>query len=101
VVHLTPDITLVVHPIDTDAHTTVSPGWRWAVMVGRSRPDDLDGCANAGWCPTESEACLEGETTAVTVVKALRMLGIPATYSLLKLGHDPIPAGADRLGTPV
>ncbi len=76
------------------------PGWRWAVQVGGTPPTDLDYCANAGWCPTETEAWLEGEMVAAAAVKALRMFGIPAAYRRLPLDHDPIPAGGDRLLPP-
>lgn len=94
---LTPAVTVVVHPIDTEAHPTVPPGWRWAVMLGAAPLEDMDACANAGWCPTEREAWLEGEMVAVAVAKALRAYGVPADYRTLALERDPIPAGADRV----
>jgi hypothetical protein len=101
-VHLIPGITVVVHPIDPVAHPSVPEGWRWAVMAGVGTPPaDLGHCANAGWAPTEAEAWLEGETVGAAATKALRMFGVPATYSKLPLDFDPIPAGGDRLGTPV
>lgn len=99
---LIPGVTLVVHPIDTDAHPTVPAGWRWAVMAGTTTPPaDTRLCCNAGWCPTESEASVEGEMVAAAAVKALRMFGVPAAYNMLRLDRDPIPAGHDTLGTPV
>lgn len=102
VVHLIPAVTVVVHPIDTEAHPSVPPGWRWAVMAGAgTSPANVALCANAGWEPTEGEARLTGETVGVAAAKALRLHGIPATYGVLALDHDPIPAGGDRLGTPV
>lgn len=94
---LDPQVTLVIHPIDTAAHPTVPPGWRWAVQLGGTRPSDTDGCVNAGWCPSQREASLEGEQVSVTVVKALRAYGIPAAFAVLQLDNDPIPAGADRV----
>jgi hypothetical protein len=94
---LTPEVTLVVHPIDTDRHPSVPPGWRWAVQLGGTAPSDMAGCVNAGWCPTRGEASLEGEMVAVTVVKALRAFGIPAAFGALHLDSDPIPAGGDRI----
>jgi hypothetical protein len=95
-------ITLIVHPINTDAHPTVPPGWRWAVMVGegpsgRARLDDMRRCAEARWCPTQSEAALEGEMVAVAVAKALRMCGVPVAGEARPLDFDPIPAGADTI----
>jgi hypothetical protein len=100
-VHLTPDVTAVVHPIDTEAHPTIPEGWRWAVHVGSAPVADLEFCVNAGWCPTEREAWIEGETVAVAAIKALRMFGIPAEFRRLALDVDPIPAGDDRLSPPV
>jgi len=97
---LDPAVTVVVHPIDTEAHPSVPPGWRWAVLVGTGPPGDLARCMNAGWCPTEREAWLEGEMVGSTVVKALRVYGIPAGYGCLPLPDDPIPPGADRVGSP-
>lgn len=98
-VPLTPLVVVVVHAIDTDAHPSQPPGWRWAVMVGGRPPADLDWCANAGWCPTEQEAWLEGETCGATACRALRMLGVPAAYDRSRLDHDPIPAGCNRVHT--
>jgi len=99
---LIPGVTLVVHPIDVEAHPTVPDGWRWAVMAGAGTPPAATRfCCNAGWCPTLDEALVEGEMVAAAAVKALRLFGIGATYSLLRLDRDPIPAGEDRLGTPV
>jgi hypothetical protein len=101
VVLLDPAVTVVVHPIDVDAHPSVPPGWRWAVMVGSGPPGELERCVNAGWCPTAQEAWLEGETVGATAVKALRAFGIPAVYGKLPLPDDPIPPGGDHLGAPV
>jgi hypothetical protein len=92
---LTPVVTTFVHAINAAAHPSIPPGWRWAVHLGDPDPERLDGCANAGWCPTENEAALEGEMVAVTVVKSLRMFGIPVEYQLVRLDRDPIPVGAD------
>lgn len=94
---LAPVVMLVVHPINTAAHPTVPAGWRWAVMLGEGSPSDVERCPNAGWCPTQQEAALEGETVAVTVAKALRAFGIPASFRTLTLDDDPIPAGGDRI----
>jgi len=97
---LNPAVTVVVHPIDTDAHPSTPPGWRWAVMVGSGSPAELERCMNAGWCPTSQEAWLEGEMVGATAAKALRVYGIPAAYGKLPLDFDPIPPGADRVGSP-
>lgn len=94
---LAPKVTLLVHPVDTEAHPTVPPGFRWAVMLGDGRDDDMSRCAEARWCPTEYEASFEGEMVAVAVAKALRAYGIPVEMQKTRLDHDPIPAGADRL----
>lgn len=92
---LVPEVTVVVHPVDTAAHPTYPAGWRWAVQVGGTGPADLERCAGAGHCPTESEAAFYGEQCGSTAVKALRVLGVPARYGVLRLGYDPIPAEAD------
>lgn len=98
---LRPVITVVVHEVDTVAHPTVPPGWRWAVMVGDRPPGDLAACANAGWEPDDRSAAVAGETVGAAAAKALRMCGVPADYrGVLLLDHDPIPAGGDRLGDP-
>lgn len=94
-VYLAPLVVLVVHPIDTKAHPTVPPGFRWAVMLGQGPFSDTTRCANAGWCPSEQEALIEGEMVAVTVVQSLRMTGTPAEYRVVQTPADPIPAGGD------
>lgn len=90
-----PEVTVVVHPIDTDVHPSCQDGWRWAVQVGGGRPDNLGRCCGAGHCTTESEASVMGELAGSTATKALRLLGVPARYAYLRLGYDPIPAEAD------
>jgi hypothetical protein len=92
---LVPEVTVVVHPVDVTVHLTYPPGWRWAIQVGGRPPTDLDYCAGAGHCPTESEASMAGEEAGSTATKALRMLGVPARYAYLRLGYDPMPAEAD------
>jgi hypothetical protein len=94
---LTPDVTVVVHPVDTTVHSTYPEGYRWAVMVGGVSPTVLEYCANAGHCPTVVEAAFTGEQCGSAAAKALRMLGVPARYGVLTLGYDPIPAEADEL----
>ena len=94
---LPPVITVVVHEVNTEAHPTVPPGWRWAVQVGGGPPSDLDACANAGWEPSQQLAALAGEAVGAAAAKALRLCGLPARYAVLTLDHDPIPAGADRI----
>lgn len=88
----------VVHPIDTAAHPTVPPGFRWAVMVGDVDPADTARCANAGWCPTVGEAQAEGDQNAATAARVMQLLGGDVHYAgVVRLASDPIPAGADRL----
>lgn len=94
---LLPVVTLVVHEVDTEAHPTVPPGWRWAVQAGGGRPDDVSRCSQAGWTPTESEAWQEGEVAAVAAVQACRTFGVPVDYRRLRLLRDPIPPGRDQL----
>lgn len=94
---LLPVITLVVHEVDTAAHPSVPPGWRWAVQVGGGRVDDISRCAQAGWAADEAEAWRQGEVVALAAVQAVRTFGVPAGYQQLRLRHDPIPVGHDRL----
>jgi hypothetical protein len=61
---LTPDVTVVVHPVDTTVHSTYPEGYRWAVMVGGVSPTVLEYCANAGHCPTVVEAAFTGSSAA-------------------------------------
>lgn len=87
-------IYVLVHPIDTAAHPTYPPGWRWAVMIGDGAFSDTSRCANAGWCPTQEEATAEGDQNAATAVAAIQILS--AHYrGVVPLDHDPIPAEAD------
>lgn len=90
-------IRLLVHQVDTEVHPTVPPGWRWAVMAGGGEHDDMGRCANAGWCPTEQEASIEGEMVAVAAVKACRILGVDVRYEQVRLDYDPIPADHDTV----
>lgn len=93
---LVPEVTVVVHPIDRDAHPTYPAGWRWAVMVGGRPPTDLDFCVLAGHAVSETLASVEGEAVGAAATKALRIFGVPARYGYLRLGYDPIPASADE-----
>jgi hypothetical protein len=91
-------LTVVVHPIDTAAHPTNPPGYRWALMLGDGPPEQLDRCANAHWAPTRAEAETEGDRNGASAARVLQMLGQSARYGGVQhLDHDPIPAGADRL----
>lgn len=91
-------LTVVVHPIDTDAHPTNPPGYRWALMVGDGPAGQLERCANAAWAPTRAEAETEGDRNGASATRVLQMLGTPARYGGVQhLDHDPIPAGEDRL----
>lgn len=91
-------LTVVVHPIDTAAHPTVPPGYRWALMVGDGPAEQVERCANGGWAPTLSEARAEGDQNGASATRVLQMVGQPARYGgVQELDHDPIPAGADRI----
>jgi hypothetical protein len=88
----------VIHPINTEAHPTVPPGFRWAVMVGDADPGDTGRCANAGWCPTSGEAQAEGDQNAATAARAMQLLGVDVRYAgVVRLASDPIPPDADQL----
>jgi hypothetical protein len=93
---LMPSVLALVHPVDTTAHPTYPPGYRWAVHVGGRPPADLDYCVQAGHAATESAASAIAEMVAAAVVKGLRLLGCPADYGYLRLGSDPVPAEADE-----
>jgi hypothetical protein len=96
---LVPLVVVYVHEIDTAAHPTIVPGWRWAVMVGGRPPHDLDFCANSGWAPDRKTALIDGEQVGVAAARAARMFGVPCDYKVAVIGHDPIPPGEDRLHT--
>jgi hypothetical protein len=92
-------VSVFVHQIDGDAHPSVPPGYRWAVHLG-GNPHDLRSCLNAGWCPSEQVAGLEGEAVGVAVVKALRMCGVECRYAALRrLDVDPTPVEGSGLDT--
>lgn len=91
-------VTCIVHPIDAEAHSTIPAGWRWAVMIGEGAPSDVDRCANAGWAPTAAGATAQGDQNAATATRALQLAGMDGRYAgAIRLHHDPIPAGADRI----
>lgn len=92
-------IVVIVHPIDTAAHPSVPPGWRWAVYMGAGNYSDLERCLNAGWQTSPTSAAVDGEACAATAVRALRLAGLPANLESLRLGFDPIPADAQRVHT--
>jgi hypothetical protein len=88
-------VTVLVHPINTEAHPSTPPGFRWAVYVGDGSWADMGRCANAGWCPTQGEAAMEGEMVGVCAAKVARVFGVPVEYAVVTLDHDPIPTGGD------
>jgi hypothetical protein len=93
-------LSVLVHPINTAAHPTIPPGYRWALMVGGGPPDDLSRCANAGWAPSKQAATAEGDQNGASATKALRIAGLDAAYrGVVELDTDPIPAGADLITT--
>jgi hypothetical protein len=93
-------LTCFVHPVNTDAHPGIPPGWRWAVMVGPCAPSDVERCANAGWAPSAEQATAEGDQNAATATRALQLVGVHGRYGApIRLDYDPIPAGADRVHT--
>jgi len=89
------ELTVLVHPIDTVAHPTIPPGFRWAVYVGIDWPDMMT-CLNAGWCPTQYEAAIEGEAARVVGARVAMLCSvIPSTPPTFFLDADPIPSGCD------
>lgn len=87
-------IGVVVHPINTLAHPTVPPGFRWAVHVGESW-SDLSTCLQAGWEPDQAGAALAGENAAVVGVKVANLCGQHAELKTTLLEFDPIGVGKD------
>ncbi len=90
-------VTVFIHEFDTEMHPTVPPGWRWAVHIGSGVPGDVTYCANAGWVPSEKEAMAEGEQAASTASATAKILGTETTLRVIRLDHDPILPGADRV----
>jgi len=94
---LTPDIVVWIHPINTTAHPSYRPGYRWAVHAGGKAPSDLRFCCNAGREDTLTEARIVGESHGVAACKATRILGVSARYFVREIGWDPIPSAADDI----
>lgn len=94
---LTPDVVVIVHPINLRAHPTYKPGYRWAVQIGGSAPSDLAHCCQVGRADTIDEALIAGEGCGAAVCKAARMFGVPARYAVNRLTWDPIPPEADLI----
>lgn len=88
---MTVPVTVVCHPIDSDKHPTIPPGWRWCAMLGTEPWDEQRRMLNAGWCPQRNEAMVEGEAVGVAAAKALKMVGNEVDYKVVELDHDPIP----------
>lgn len=89
-------IGVVVHPVDTFAHPSVPPGWRYAVHLG-SQWSDLGTCLNAGWAPDKGTAAILGEGAAVVGVRVAQVCGDQAHARTFELEYDPIPAGRDLI----
>lgn len=92
----TMQIRAVAHPINTLAHPSVPPGFRWAVYVGE-RWEDMDTCLNAGWEATFDGAAIAAEAAAVCAAKVALLHGTEVDGRSLRLDHDPICAGNDRI----
>jgi hypothetical protein len=90
-------MTAFVHPIDTREHPTCPSGWRWAVHLGSGPPDDMTSCLNAGWAADKHSAIMLADSHSVIGVLALRSTKIQASYEIVELSGDPIPAAYDRL----
>lgn len=93
---LIPEVTVVLHPVDTTVHPSYPEGWRWAIHVGGRGPADTDSCVGALMHSDRQEAGMVGEQAGAAVAKALRMFGIAARYGVLRLDYDPLPAEADE-----
>jgi len=87
---MNPSIVVTVHPINTEVHTTVPPGFRWAVEWTGST-------LNAGWEPSQHAALLAGEASMVCAVRAARMCGAVVGHESVILDHDPIGSGSDHI----
>lgn len=90
---LIPCVTVITHPIETEAHPGTPPGYRWAVQVGGQPASDLRFCANAGHAQTKDEALFIGDRCAATAVVALRIFGVQVMLKYLDIDHDPVPSG--------
>lgn len=88
-------IRALAHPVNTLAHHTIPPGFRWAVYVGENWAD-MDSCLNAGWEPTLDGAAIAAEAAAVCAAKVALMHGTEVDGKSIRLDHDPIEQGNDR-----
>lgn len=100
-------VTLFVHEVDTEAHPTVPPGWRWAVHLG-GNPHDLTRCVQAGWVPNDGPdarltygqvgAEMDGSSAGMAAVNAVwAVTGVKPTWRTTVLDRDPIEAGNDPI----
>ena len=90
-------IGVCVHEVNTLAHPTVPPGWRWAVHVGDDWADTKR-CLNAGWEPTQAAALLAGEAAGVCAAKVAQLLGASGVeLRSFVLDRDPVKPGADLI----
>jgi hypothetical protein len=62
-------------------------------MVGGAPPDDISGCANAGWAVDRQDALTRGDMCGATAARCLRMAGLFGRYlDPVVLQSDPTPA---------
>lgn len=94
---LTPQITVIIHPIDVVKHPSWDAGFRWSVQVGGSAPNNLELCANAGMAPDFESALVMGDRCGATLAMGLRILGFPASFSILRLDSDPLGPSDDQI----
>ena len=87
---------VVVHEVNTLAHPSIPPGWRWAVHTGDNW-SDVSTCLNAGWEPSQNQALLSGEAAAVVGAKIARILGETSEVRSWVIDRDPIRAGGDLI----
>lgn len=89
---------VVVHPINTLAHPSVPPGYRWAVHAGNDWANvATDSCLNAGWEPDRNTAAIAGEAAAVVGARVARLCGELVEVRTWQLDHDPILPGRDLI----
>ena len=94
---LLPKVMAVVHPIDEVKHPTWGRGFRWAIQVGGSAPNNLALCANAGMAPDYESALVMADRCGATLTAGLMMLGFPASFEILRLDSDPLESDDDQV----
>lgn len=82
----------VVHPVAADNPWKAPEGWRWAIHSTPDFGQVAQGCINASWQPSQSDAENELSMVLITVRRALFVAGVTATVEQQVLVDSPLNA---------